>query len=389
VTAADDVEMGELAALAGKVGGEVAGPAAPEVDREARFPVEAIDALRAVRLLSVLVPRHLGGAGASITQVAGVVEELGRHCASTSMIYAMHQIQIDCLVRHGRNEALQRYLGEVAANELLLASATTELGVGGDVRTSVCAVERTGAGFRLQKNAPVISYGQHADGILATARATPDSPASDQVLVLCRAGDGMQLEPAGTWDTFGFRGTCSLGFLLTAEGDPTEILDDPYGDISAQTMLPTSHVLWSSVWLGLATGAVSLARRYVRAEARKKPGTTPPAATRLAELVGIHQQMSGLVHGTARRYQDARDDVDQLTSMSFAIAMNSLKVSASTMVVDIVQRALTICGMAGYREDSPYSMGRLLRDAHGAALMINNDRILGHNAQMLLVSKED
>jgi acyl-CoA dehydrogenase len=95
------------------------------------------------------------------------------------------------------------------------------------------------------------------------------------------------------------------------------------------------------------------------------------------------------VRGTARRYQDARDDVDQLTSMSFAIAMNSLKVSASTMVVDIVQRALTICGMAGYREDSPYSMGRLLRDAHGAALMINNDRILGHNAQMLLVSKED
>jgi acyl-CoA dehydrogenase len=33
-------------------------------------------------------------------------------------------------------------------------------------------------------------------------------------------------------------------------------------------------------------------------------------------------------------------------------------------------------------------MGRLLRDAHGAALMVNNDRILGDNAQLLLIYKE-
>ena len=44
--------------------------------------------------------------------------------------------------------------------------------------------------------------------------------------------------------------------------------------------------------------------------------------------------------------------------------------------------------MAGYRNDSPYSLGRLLRDAYGAALMVNNDRILKLNATMLLVHKE-
>ncbi|HLX87953.1 MAG TPA: acyl-CoA dehydrogenase family protein, partial [Acidimicrobiales bacterium] len=70
------------------------------------------------------------------------------------------------------------------------------------------------------------------------------------------------------------------------------------------------------------------------------------------------------------------------------IAMNSLKVSASTRVVDIVGRAMVICGMAGYREDSEYSLGRILRDAHGAAVMVNNDRILANNAQMLLVHKD-
>jgi acyl-CoA dehydrogenase len=48
---------------------------------------------------------------------------------------------------------------------------------------------------------------------------------------------------------------------------------------------------------------------------------------------------------------------------------------------------MLICGIAGYREDSPYFLGRHLRDAHGAALMLNNDRILGVTAQMLLVHR--
>ena len=58
-------------------------------------------------------------------------------------------------------------------------------------------------------------------------------------------------------------------------------------------------------------------------------------------------------------------------------------------VVEIVTAAMGIVGMSAYREDSPYSMGRLLRDAHGAQVMIHNDRILAANAQWLLIAKED
>ena len=97
----------------------------------------------------------------------------------------------------------------------------------------------------------------------------------------------------------GFRGTCSLGYRLRAEGPVDEILSDSYGDISAETMLPVSHLLWSSVWLGIATGAVHRARHFVRSEARKKPGGTPPAAVRVAEVVALHQQFTGLVGDAA------------------------------------------------------------------------------------------
>ena len=378
----------ELTSRSVRIAQEVAGPAAEDVDRSARFPTEAIDALREEGLMAALIPVEWGGGGASVGQVAQVTSTLGRHCASTAMIYAMHQSQVASLVRHGRSALLRDYLRQVAAEGLLLASATTEAGIGGDVRSSICAVNLDAGRFRVEKNAPVISYGQNADGILVTARRSPDSPASDQVLLLCRKGD-FTLEQTTGWDTLGFRGTCSLGFRLTAEGDEQQILTDGYADISSHTMLPVAHVLWASVWLGLSTAAADRARRFVRSIARKNPGTTPPSALHLAELMALHQQMSDLVGSAANRFDRHADDTDALSSMGFAIGMNALKVSASTLVVDIVGRALSICGIEGYREDSDISLGRYLRDAYGAALMVSNDRINGNNAQMLLVHKDD
>ena len=69
--------------------------------------------------------------------------------------------------------------------------------------------------------------------------------------------------------------------------------------------------------------------------------------------------------------------------------MNNLKIAASQLVVQIVSAAMQIVGITGYRLDSKYTLGRHLRDAYGAALMVNNDRILGANASMLLVLKDD
>ena len=62
--------------------------------------------------------------------------------------------------------------------------------------------------------------------------------------------------------------------------------------------------------------------------------------------------------------------------------------SSSSGRVGRSSRALLICGIAGYRNDSNYSLSRHLRDAYGAALMVNNDRITKLNATMLMVHKE-
>jgi acyl-CoA dehydrogenase len=83
------------------------------------------------------------------------------------------------------------------------------------------------------------------------------------------------------------------------------------------------------------------------------------------------------------------DDRDALGSLSFAIRINNVKLSASEALVDIAQQAMRVGGIYAYRLDTPVSLGRALRDAFGAVVMINNDRILAGNAVLLLASRED
>jgi acyl-CoA dehydrogenase len=380
---------GDLVDTARRIAEAVVAPAADDVDRAARFPHEAIAALREERMLGAFVPRYLGGRGATIGELAACCEALGRSCASTAMIYAMHQIEVACLVRHALSSPYFRdYLAELARDQRLIASATSEVGVGGDLRRSICAVKLDGPRIRVLKRAPVVSYGEEADDILLTARRASDAAAGDQVLVLARNA-GVRLTRTGEWDTLGMRGTRSLGFILEVCGSPEQIVPVAFAEVASQTMLPTSHVLWTSLWLGLASDAVRRARAFVRAEARRAPGTVPPAAHKLAETVAELGMMRATVREGLLDFERHQDDPDALAGLGFAIRMNSLKTSASRLAPEIVARALGVCGVSGYRYDSPYAVGRHLRDAHGAALMISNDRIFSVNAAMLLVHKED
>ena len=75
-------------------------------------------------------------------------------------------------------------------------------------------------------------------------------------------------------------------------------------------MLPTSHVLWTSVWLGIATDAVNRARAYLRSESRKDPGHVPAGALRLAEAVSALQTMRATLRDALQEYELAMEDAD-------------------------------------------------------------------------------
>ncbi|MFZ6845683.1 acyl-CoA dehydrogenase family protein [Undibacterium sp. RuTC16W] len=387
-----------LLTLAKQIAKEIAAPHADAVDRDARFPLEAINALKEAKLLSAYIPEELGGAGASLTELVEICDALGQQCSATAMIFAMHQIQVITLVRHALdNPWYRQYLRDLVDHQYLIASVTSEVGVGGEMRRSACCVESDGTEFRLVKNAMTISYGAQADDLLVTARRAQDAANSDQSLILVRKS-AYHLEQKGDWDTMGMRGTCSPPFLLSATGVVAQIIATAFADMSNVTVVPVSHLLWSGCWQGIAAAAVNKARAFVRGQARANPGTVPPTALRLAELVGMLQTLRTASQACLMEYEQLTaahsvhngDSVnDRLSTMGYALKMNNLKIQASQDLPVIVTKALSICGILGYKNDSPFSMSRHLRDAHSAALMVGNDRILATNANMLLILKDN
>src|SRR5204862_130440 len=82
---------------------------------------------RDARLLSAYVPQRFGGMGLSVADVVRVCESLGLYCANTAMVFAMHQIQVACIVHHALDSAFFAGVArEIVDKQLLLASATTE-----------------------------------------------------------------------------------------------------------------------------------------------------------------------------------------------------------------------------------------------------------------------
>jgi acyl-CoA dehydrogenase len=367
----------------------IAAKFADTVDFEGRFPREAVDAMKAERLLSIQIPRSLGGESATTTEIAELCSMLGQACAASAMVFAMHHIKLSSLVEHGADSQWHAdFMRRIAAEQLLIASATTEGGIGGNLRNSICAVHVDGGVCRLEKDATVISYGAHADAILITSRARAEAAPSDQVLTAFLK-DQYTLEKTHVWNTLGMRGTCSDGFLFKGEAPAEQILPKPFAEIAAQSMLASSHLLWSGVWYGIAIDAFSRAQAFVRAAARKSPGESPPGALRLAEVSNLLQMVKSNVVAGLKAYEAAKANPDKLSSMGFAVAMNNVKIASSETILEIVNHTMLICGIMGYKNGTPFSLGRHLRDAHSAQLMISNDRILGNTSSMLLVHKQD
>jgi acyl-CoA dehydrogenase len=366
-----------LRARAEKVAAVAAAHAAA-VDSGSRFPAEAIAAAREQRLLGVSVPPEFGGDGASISEIADICYALGRACASTAMVYAMHQTKVACLTRHGRSSPWHQLLmRRICAEQMLLASSTTEGDRGGDIRNSTAPIERQGARIALERSATVISYGEAADAIVTTARRSADAASADQVLVVLLKQD-YTLEGQAGWDALGMRGTCSGGFKLTASAAGEQILPVAYEEIHARTMMPVAHLLWSSVWAGIAAAAVERTRAFVRKARQRADGTLPPGAAQLTRANASLQKLRGLIAGALQRFELAADDPVALEAIDFQTAMNLLKVNASELAVATVMSAMQASGLAGYRNDGEFSIGRHLRDILSAPIMINNDRILGN-----------
>ena len=377
---------GAPAGEGGAAAARVAAAHAEAVDREARFPAEAIAALRDSGRLGLLVPAELGGLGGTLADATRDCFAVARGCGSAGMVLAMHHSQMACLVAHAGEQPWQRdFLGRAARDGLLLASVTSEEGVGGDIRRSICAPEMDDADgrARLVKRATNISYGAHADALLLTARRGPEAAEADQLLWVLGPGD-FTLERTGGWETMGMRGTRSEAFVARARAAPEQALGTGFGAIATETMTPVTHILWAGLWIGIAADALDRARAAVRAKARKARPGMGLGATGAPRLAAATERLLGaeaLLATALRRYGEPGGP---LSREVLALEVNMLKTTVSEAALDTVGQCLIACGLSGYRVDGPHALSRHLRDLWSAPLMVPNDAIRAANATLTL-----
>jgi acyl-CoA dehydrogenase len=363
----------------------VAGPAAYDVDLNARFPAEALEALKDERVLSALIPIEQGGMGASVTDLSNTIRVLSRYCPATGSVLGMHVEQLFLLLKHGATAPLRRLVEEIADKQLLIANANSEVGLGGDVMRSLAALEPEGDGWRFDKQALAVSYGLASDLILSTARKSSDSADTDQAVALMRTAD-LTIEQTSGWDTLGLRGTCSSGMHITGHVTADDLFPVPFSEVANGGGGQLRHILLTAVWTGIAEAAVEEAHKAVRAAARRSIGTTPQSAVRLAEISADVQAARSTLF-EAQRQIEAAIQADNLEDIGLIMSLRNVKVVTSTTAVRAATGALQICGINGFRRGKDHRVERIIRDACGALVMVSNDRYFVENAQMLPVRK--
>jgi len=370
-----------LIEIAERIGETVAGPASRDVDFNARFPVETVDALKREKLLSAVIPTELGGMGASVAEMSDVVRVLSHYCTSSALVLAMHTIEVYTLVRYGTTPSLQTLIKRIVDEQILLANATSERPTpdGGP------ALVREGETASIDRPTLACSYGLNADVIMTHVRRTPESSTDDRVYLAVLVTDA-ELEQTSTWNTLGLRGTCSYGLRIRANVSDDAIYPVPWSDVMNGGFIQARHVLAGSAYVGIAEAALREAHNAVRAEARRSIGTTPPSASRLAELLLEVDKVRGLLAGVVSRFEVLESE-GALDDITFIASLRNLKVASTEVAAATASRALQLCGIAGIHRDTDMVIERIVRDAHASLVMFGNDGLLRQNADVLIARK--
>ena len=330
--------------------------------------------MQEAKLLSIVVPKELGGANLSLRDAAKIVFNISKTSASVGLIYAMHLSQILCLVRHTENSTfLTECLKKLTAQQGLVASVASETAVGGDIFGSRCTIMTKKDKLFLEKSTPNISYANTASAFLITALDTRGKRPVQRLIYTDAEQTGLKVLHENIF--LGMQGIVNRSYEVSATFSQSSIFQATFPIIARETMTPATHLLWSAVWSGIAAHALDIAQCFVGKELKNDSLTQKTMALKLSTLVNMHHTMNALIRDALYTWES-----EDKSALGFAAAaqFNRLKVLCSETVNDICYQALVICGLRGYAENGPYSLSEIIRDALSAPLMVSNHRLI-HN----------
>ncbi len=265
------METKDFVAVARDLGPKFAARAADH-DANDTFVAENYAEMKAAGLFTAAVPTELGGAGASAVEMCGVVREMGRHCASTALAFAMHThpVATGAMSWRGGNKMPEGMLRKVGEGAILVTSG------GSDWLPGSGKLEKVEGGYRMTGR-KIFGSGGPAGQIFATCGIYDDPTEGPTVVHFPIPMTAPGLKVLDTWRTLGMRGTGSNDIMLQSVFIPDAAMGGlrrPAGQwhpfFHAVTMVALPVVY--SAYLGVAETARGLALEM--AQKRKNDDAT-------------------------------------------------------------------------------------------------------------------
>jgi len=310
---------------------DVVQPLAAEVDRDHRFPDEAIKAAAASGLMGVLVPRQYGGAGLDALAFAICIEELAQACAATAVIVDVHtSVGTEPILLFGDENQKRKWLPRLASGELLGAFALTEPGSGSDAAALEMTARRNAGGYVLNGTKVFITNIGRAGLYVVFARTGPDEKAAGITAFLVPAeAEGVRV--GQVFAKMGLHGSPTGELVLEDVNVPesNRLGSEGQGFTVAMRALDSGRIGISGQALGIAQAAVDEARELMRERGHEQGDDFSLAdmATRVESARLLAYRAAWLCSGGKPFTREASMSKLHCTDTAMQVALDALQVA--------------------------------------------------------------
>lgn len=345
--------------------GQIAQGAA-EIDRESQFPAQQLSALAQVGALGLMVPAEQGGVGGGLVALASACESIGGACASTGMVFLMHNVTAATIAAGGGPSA-PALLEGMASGGVLGTLAFSERGTGAHFYAPELRAERRDGSLVVNGRKAFVTSGGHANAMLVLLQSEGEG-------LDCYAvrKDAAGVRFNGRWEGLGMRGNSSIAveFEDVSLEDEARIGDPGAGAaLVFGSVAPAFLVGLAAVNAGIAQAALSFAIAHAKSRSYPDGSSLIEVATVQHALANMDidvRAARALLHDAAR-LGDGGDEAALVTLME-------AKVLCTDVAARVTQGALEVCGGQGYTPALPIE--RHLRDARAGAVMAPTNGVL-------------
>lgn len=358
-------------------------------DREGSFPFENFEALDKSGFMAAALPKELGGMGVeSIYDIMVGISRLARGDASTAIAANMHITGGSAIVRHMRRcdtngddktaTLIRELLQQVAKNKLVMCFPTTEAGT--DLNSPMMEAAPTDGGYILngRKIFGTISPAAH---LFFPIVRVPSGPEQFLTATAVVARDLPGVEVKDNWDSLGMRASGSNDVVFTNCFIPEERLfakRESYGKIGKGNtdFALIGYLPLIAAFVGIAETARDFAVNTVQTQRKgrnlKRLCDRVPIQHFIAEIeieLAASRAITERVGCAAAAFLQKYATEDAPTSEANLLnkEVQCMKYVVNRKAIDIVDKAMIVCGGAAYMSKHP--LARLYRDVRAGPFM--------------------